>query len=320
MLPNFVVSIINYKTCDMTIECMASVLEAASGHDVHIGVVDNHSEDGSAEKLEAWVAASPHSAQITVFRSPVNSGFSGGHNYVMSRLPARSYLVLNSDALIRPGFFQHMENALAANARTGLIAPRIDSEDGSPQISCFRFPNPLSEFMRAARTGPLTRALQSYQVALGPEPNPAQIEWASFACILLRGEMVQELGPMDEGYFLYFEDVEYALRARRAGWQIDYVPEARAVHFRGGSGPVKSLMSERKRLPKYYYASRTRFLYQAYGRLGLTAANTLWYVGRVIAQLSLLRLKRRRTRAKAEWRDIWINYMQPLGPRYGTGE
>ena len=79
-------------------------------------------------------------------------------------------------------------------------------------------------------------------------PDPAEIGWASFACILLRGEMVSAIGPMDEGYFLYFEDAEYCLRARRAGWRVAYVPEARVVHFRGGSGPVKALARARTEL------------------------------------------------------------------------
>ena len=106
--------------------------------------------------------------------------------------------------------------------------------------------------------------------------------------LLLSGAMVRALGPMDEGYFLYFEDAEYCWRARKAGWRILPVLAARAVHHRGGSGPVKTFAAAKKRMPAYYYASRTRFFRQAYGRAGPIAANLLWCLGRAIANLRAL--------------------------------
>ena len=166
----------------------------------------------------------------------------------------------------------------------------------------------------------VTRLFKHREVSLGPDPAPQDIEWASFACILLCGRMLRELGPMDEGYFLYFEDVEYCLRARRAGWAIRQVREARAVHFRGGSGPVKSLARERARLPRYYYSSRTRLLYQAHGFGGLISANLLWYLGRVIKHASRLTGRRIKPMNRAEGRDIWTNVTRPLGPRFAPGE
>ena len=174
--------------------------------------------------------------------------------------------------------------------------------------------------IRSARTGAVTRLFKRHEVSLGPEPDPDQIEWASFACIVLRDEMRRALGPMDEGYFLYYEDVEYCLRARRAGWQITYVPQAVAVHFRGGSGPVKTLVKQRARLPRYFYSSRTRFFYQAHGMVGLIAANLLWYLGRAIKHVTRLFGKRVKSMTAAEGRDIWINTTRPLGPRYAPWE
>ncbi|MFD2858395.1 glycosyltransferase family 2 protein [Seohaeicola zhoushanensis] len=228
--------------------------------------------------------------------------------------------MLNSDAVLRPGFLGAIMAAARTEARVGLFAPVIEYDDGGVQDSCFRFPGPLSEFIRAARSSVVTRLFKHREVSLGPDPVPVDIEWASFACILLRGEMIREIGPMDEGYFLYFEDVEYCLRARRAGWGIRQVRGARAVHFRGGSGPVKSLSSQRARLPRYYYSSRTRFLYQAHGQAGLLAANLLWYLGRAIKHLTRLGGKRIRPMAQAEGIDIWTNAMRPLGPRFAPGE
>ena len=156
-------------------------------------------------------------------------------------------------------------------------------------------------------------------VALDVDPDGRDIGWASFACILLRGDMVREIGPMDEGYFLYFEDAEYALRARRAGWGIVHEPKARAVHFRGGSGPVKAMHAAKKRLPGYYWRSRTRFFRQAHGPLGPALGNLGWIFGRGLARLKLLAGRRVPPAHASEWRDIWTGFFTPLRPDDRSG-
>ncbi|MEX5730230.1 N-acetylglucosaminyl-diphospho-decaprenol L-rhamnosyltransferase [Rhodovulum iodosum] len=315
---DLVVSIINYRTARLTLDCVASVLADIArtpGLAAHVVVVDNASGDGSDAVIADWIAGQGPDLPVTLVRSPTNSGFSGGHNQGIAARAARFYLVLNSDAVLRPGFFAAILAAADAAPAAGLFAPRLEDEDGTGQISCFRFPCPMSELIRGACTGPVTRLLARYDVPLDMPPAADRIGWASFACILLRAEMVAAIGPMDEGYFLYFEDAEYCLRARRAGWSIRYVPEARAVHFRGGSAPVKSLAKARRRLPPYFYASRSRFLRQAHGPAGPVAANLAWHFGRALAQLRVLAGKPRPRAVEAEARDIWINVRHPLGDR-----
>lgn len=318
--PSITVSIINYRTGPMTVECVHSVLTDGAGTALRIMVVDNASGDGSAEEIAEWIAAQPAGTPVTLIRSPVNSGFSGGHNQGMAAAPADLYLLLNSDAVLRPGFFRALVAAVMAHPEAGIIAPRIIHDDDLPQTSAFRFASPASELIRGANTGWVTRLLKRWEVALGPDPDRASIAWTSFACIALRGSMVEAIGPMDEGYFLYFEDAEYCLRARRAGWRILWAPEAVAVHYRGGSGPVKSLAKARKRLPPYYYASRSRFLYQAHGRAGLIAANLAWHAGRGLAQFRRLFGKPVHPAVESEAHDIWINASKPLGPRRAPHE
>lgn len=318
-MDDLVISIINYKTAKLTIACIASVLEdLATSPDLraHVVVVDNASGDGSAEAIAAWLADQPD-APVTLVRSPRNSGFSGGHNQGIGARKAAFYLVLNSDAVLTNGFCATMVAAARAAPQIGLFTPRIDYDDGGQQISCFRIPSPGSELIRAAATGPVTKLLKRYDMWLAMPPDPDAIGWASFAGILLRGDMVAQIGPMDEGYFLYFEDTEYCLRAARAGWGIAYVPQARFIHFRGGSAPVKALASARARLPKYYYASRTRLFYQAHGRIGLIIANLALYIGWTISGLRRLVGRQRGRPAAQEWRDIWTNIQSPLGDSYG---
>ncbi|MEM9435398.1 MAG: glycosyltransferase family 2 protein [Pseudomonadota bacterium] len=316
---DLVVSIINYRTRALTLDCLRSVLADIAGADVRVVVTDNASGDNSAEEIAAWCTAHPD-APVTLVQSQTNSGFSGGHNQGMAALEARHYLLLNSDALLRPGFIATILAAARGNPRAGFIAPRIEHEDGTGQISCFRAHGPVSELIRGAASDPVTRLLKARDVPLSLDPAPGTIEWASFACILVSGAMVREIGPMDEGYFLYFEDAEYCLRGRRAGWSIIHEPRARAIHHRGGSGPVKTLAAAKRRMPAYFYASRSRFLYQAHGRIGLLAANLTWHLGRGLAQLRRLAGKGVPRAAEAEARDLWINAFDPLGPRRAPWE
>ncbi len=314
------VSIINYRTAELTLQCIRSVLDDMDGLEGMVVVVDNFSNDGSTEQIETWIASQPAGTPVRLVRSPVNSGFSGGHNQGIKAVDAETYLVLNSDAVLRPGFLRTLLGAHREMPDIGLLAPVIEYNTGGIQNSCFRFPGPLSELVRSARSGIVTRLFSRHDVALGPDPDPESIEWVSFACVLLSGRMVRDIGPMDEGYFLYFEDAEYCLRAARAGWGIRQIRTARLVHFRGGSGPVKTLYDQRARMPRYYYSSRTRFLYQAHGMGGLIATNLLWYVGRVIKHSYRLVGRPVGRMVQAAGRDIWINVLRPLGPRYAPGE
>jgi len=320
MVSDIVISIINYRTAQLTIDCARSVLAQIGEVDGIVVIVDNSSNDGSVPVLENWMAALPAGAPVRLVRSPVNTGFSGGHNLGMAEARAKYYLLLNSDAVLAPGFLKRILKGARAHPEAGFIAPRLEGEDGKTQTSFFRFPGVLSEFIRGANSGPITRALAAHDVSLGSDPNLEEVDWVSFACVLLNGAMVDEIGPMDEGFFLYFEDAEYCLRARRAGWRIQHCPDAVAVHFRGGSGPVKDLARKRSRLPAYYYSSRTRFMYQAHGWAGLWAANTLWVVGRGMAELRRILGRKHIHYREAEIRPLWTNVWNPLGPRRAPGE
>ena len=124
-------------------------------------------------------------------------------------------------------------------------------------------------------------------------------------------EVLDAIGPMDEGFFMYFEDVEFCRRARNAGWGIVHNPNARVVHLRGGSSPVKQRIIERKRLPRYYFASRTRYFYLTYGWWGLTLANILWSLGRFVSRSRELLERRPQSVPDRQWRDIWTNWLHP---------
>jgi N-acetylglucosaminyl-diphospho-decaprenol L-rhamnosyltransferase len=314
-LHDIVVSIINFRTPDMTIRCVDSVLAALEGVNGHVALVDNFSGDDSVARLRAYVETLGPDPRVTLVESPDNTGFSGGHNIGLRAARGRFYLIFNSDAELRPGAPEALLARAEAEPDAGLIGCRLEYGDGEVQMSCFRFPTVWSDLARTSGLAPVSWLLRRHFIALNMPPRPEAIEWMSFASILLRAEMVDAIGMMDEGFFMYSEDVEYCWRARRAGWRAVHEPAARAIHHRGGSSEVKSQTAARKRVPAYFHASRTRLLATLYGRAAPVLANLGWHLGRALSLLSPLIGKTRPRMPEKMARDIWINAFDPWGDR-----
>jgi len=307
------VVIINYKTPEMLIDCLESLLPEMQGINAKIVVVDNFSQDNSLLLIQQWIDEKAVGDLVMLVASADNSGFSGGNNTGISAINAAYYLLLNSDTLVRKGAIALMLNAAVDHPEVGLISPRLEWPDATPQESCFRFHTPVSQLIGSANTGLITDLLKKYNVPYAVSNQLGFYDWTSFACVLVRAEVFKEVGLMDDGYFMYFEDVAFAYYAQQAGWKILNVPDAHVVHLRGGSSPLKSQAKLRKRLPRYYYESRTRFFYQVYGRFGLLLANMFWMLGYGVSLLrSLLSSSFVPSTSDCQWRDIWINFLNPL--------
>jgi N-acetylglucosaminyl-diphospho-decaprenol L-rhamnosyltransferase len=289
-------------------------LPQLTGQDAQVIIVDNCSQDGSVTTLRDWIAAHDGRLLVQLVESKTNGGFSAGNNVGIRTANADYYLLLNSDTIVRPEAISILLQTADRHPEAGLVSPRLEWPDAAPQQSCFRYISPMSEFIDAAQTGPITAAFNQFNVPLPVSETIVQPNWTSFACILVRQDVINAIGPMDEGFFMYFEDVEFCRRARKAGWLIIHNPKARVVHLRGGSSPVKQRAIERKRLPRYYYASRTRYLYLAYGWVGLTLANTLWLLGRGVSRCRELFERRGTGVPEKQWLDIWTNWLHPAVP------
>jgi len=293
---------------------LPGLLSELEGIDATVSIVDNNSGDESLAIIREWISSNDADRRVSIIESPTNSGFAAGNNVGIKAQSARYYLLLNSDTLIRPGAIRAMLDTAKKFPEAGLISPRLEWPDGKGQESCFRFPTPVIEFGSASKTGLIDRLLEKYIIALPVQTQIAWPEWTSFACVLIKDEVFRQIGLMDEGYFMYFEDVEFCHRAGKAGWPIVHNPEARVVHLRGGSSSVKKQTELKKRVPRYFYASRTRYYYQTYGWLGLIAANLLWWAGRTVSKTRQLLGRSDKAAIERQWLDIWTNCLDPLKP------
>lgn len=301
----FAVVILNYKTAAMTRQCAESVLEEIGDQNACLIIVDNFSNDGSAETISQWIDTNALAPKVTLLASSVNSGFSGGNNAGMRIVEADYYILLNSDTLVRPGAFEVMLDTFNQDPRIGLVSPRLEDQDGTGQVSCFRFHSPVSEFISIANTGILTKLLKSYDVPVALSETISFPEWTSFACVAIKRAVIEDVGYMDEGYFLYYEDADYCKDALNKGWKTANNPNAHVVHFRGGSAELKTKVKLKQRLPRYYFNSRSYYYRKHYGAIGLFAANLLWTAGRCISKLRELLQHKNRASSELQWLDIW---------------
>jgi N-acetylglucosaminyl-diphospho-decaprenol L-rhamnosyltransferase len=299
--------IVNYRTPGLVLDALESLTGQVDPELDQVIVVDNASGDDSADRIEHAIAARGLAAFCRVIRSPRNGGFSAGNNVGVRAAEAEYYLLLNSDTIVRERAIPTLLGEMQAHPELGIAGPRLEWPDGTPQNSCFRDHTPVSELLAAAKTGPITALLNTFEVALPVVDDVIEAEWVSFACALIRREVIEDVGLLDEGYFMYFEDSDYCRAARAAGFRIGYLPSAHVVHLRGGTSDVKARMAARRRPPRYFYASRARYFRKGYGLLGLWAANACWHVGRSVSLgRELLGHKTPHTCDK-EWLDNWTD-------------
>lgn len=304
--------IVNFRTPDFITDCLTTLLPELEGLKVRVVVVDNNSEDRSPEVIRAWINQHDAFEKILLVQSEHNSGFAAGNNLGIKSCSARHYLLLNSDTLVRPDAIRIIMETAKRFPEAGLISPRLEWPDGTGQESCFQFLTPFSELIAGSQTGLIARLFNRYIVAWPVQTQISRPQWTSFACVLVKAEVFQQVALLDDGYFMYFEDVEFCHRARKAGWEIVHNPEARVVHLRGGSSPVKEQTRMKKRVSKYFYESRTRYFYQTYGWLGLTSANLLWLAGRIVSGIRQLLGRSDKAVNEKKWLDIWTNWLTPL--------
>jgi GT2 family glycosyltransferase/serine acetyltransferase len=304
------VIVLNYRTPEMVIDCLDS-LRGELGPGMVAVVVDNASGDGSADRIEAHVARSGYGGWARVVRSPVNGGFAAGNNLGIRSVFAESYVLLNSDTIVRPGAIAGLLQGLAENPTAGIIGPGLEGRDGTLEKSCFRFPHPVSELVRAAGTGLVTRMLRRYDVPMELSEVPVEVDWLAFACVAIRRVVLDQVGLLDEGFFMYYEDIDYCQKVRAAGWKILYWPKPRIVHLMGGSSNITSSDPSRRRPPRYLYEARARYFSKYHGGAGLLAANALWFAGRAISRTRELVEGRPPLARDHEARDIWTNILHP---------
>jgi GT2 family glycosyltransferase len=249
------VVIVSWNTRDLLGDCLRALEENSDGLRMEVWVVDNRSSDGSAAMVRAEF---PH---VKVLANDSNLGFARAANQGVQQARGRYILLLNSDTRVLSGALRRMVTFLDGEPRAAVCGPQLLHEDGRLQNSVSNFPTVATELLNKS----LLRWLFPRRFPR-KEPggtDPREVESVIGAAMMVRGEAVDEVGPLDGGYFFFLEETDWCLRFSRAGWKVYQVPQARVVHLQGKSAEKVHI---RTRIE--YFRSRYTYFRKHHGLAG----------------------------------------------------
>ncbi|MFZ2651073.1 MAG: glycosyltransferase family 2 protein [Burkholderiaceae bacterium] len=297
---NVLVVIVNFRVGPLVVDCLRSLKpEVAALPGTRVVVVDNCSNDGSVELIASAIESEGWSDWAELQQCEVNGGFSWGNNHavrpvIRSEHPPAYFWLVNPDTQIRAGALRALVDFMNGHPRVGIAGSSLETSNGTLWPFAFRFPSIWSELENGLRLGVVSALLKSRVVARRMSDQPAQVDWLPGASMMIRREVFDVVGLMDEDYFLYFEETDFCLQARKAGWQCWYVPQSRVMHLAGQSTGVTGKRTVARRLPKYWFDSRRRYFTKNHGRLYAALTDLVWAISFLVWRV------RRRVQGKSD--------------------
>ena len=272
------VIIVNWNVRDLLRRCLRSLYSSAteSGLAVQVIVVDNGSTDGSVEMVRSAFPA----VHLIVNRD--NRGFPAANNQGLAVAQGRYSLILNPDTEIVGDALATLVAFADAHPDVGIVGPQLLNPDGTVQSSRRRFPTLATAFFESTwlqRYGP-RRILEHYYVLDRPDDRVQDVDWLYGAAFMARREAVAQVGLLDEGYFMYSEELDWCRRFRDAGWRVVYLPTAQVIHYGGKSS--EQVIAARH---IHFQTSKVRYFRKYHGRMAAEAlrwfllGNYLWQLG-----------------------------------------
>lgn len=283
------VVIVNYRVAHLAIDCLHSVAEELGRvPDTHVAVCENGTGDDSAQRIQQAIHDHAWAAWCTLTILDVNLGFTGGNNVVIrpalkSEDPPQYVLLLNADTIVRPNAFKALVEFMDENPKIGIAGSRLEDPDGTPQRSAFRFQSPLGTLEGSLRLGLVSRLLDRWIVAPPVVDHACQTDWVAGASMIIRREVLEDIGLLDEGYYTYFDDIDFCFNALKSGWPTWYVPASRVVHLVGQSTGINR---KPKRIPPYVFEARRRYFLKNHSPFYAAMVDACMIIG-----LSLWRLR-----------------------------
>jgi len=295
--------IVSFNTRELTRQCLEKVEKHAAAIPHEVFVIDNASADGSADMVASEFPG------VHLIRMAENKGFAGGNIPGMKRARGRYVLLLNSDAFLAAGVLENTLSYLDRNPKIGILGCKLTNPDGSMQPSARMLPSPLNKILHitglAARF-PKSKFLGRVDYTWWDHSEPRIVGWVVGAFFMIRRETMQDIGFLDDRYFLYFEEIDYCLTARRAGWDVVFYPYAKVVHLGGQSAaktPAK-ISSKGKQMISIRIASEFKYYRKMSGRFGVLMSASIEFFWNMLVYLR--NLIRRSSDAKFKRNEAWV--------------
>lgn len=253
--------IVNFNTKDITRVCLDSIRKWSEGAVWEVIVVDNGSTDGSREMLKTYPG-------ITLILNKKNLGFAKANNKGIKIAKGKYILLLNSDTEIREDSIQTMLRFMDGHLKAGAATCKLELASGAMDPACHRgFPTPWASFtymIGLEKLLPRFPLVAAYHMGYKNMTIPHQVDCISGAFFLARREAVNEVGLLDEDYFMYAEDIDWAYRFKQKGWEIWFNPEASVLHKKKQSGRSNTLRSRQVITERYFHLSNWLFYKKHY--------------------------------------------------------
>lgn len=283
------VVIVNWNTSALLRNCLESVFRTTSGLRFEVIVVDNGSTDDSVDVLRREFP------QVRTILNAMNRGFAAANNQGIAASEARYVVLLNSDTVVPPDTLRRLVTFAEHNPSVGVVGPRLLNGDGTLQKSWARFPTVLSEIL-----GKNVRAARPFRN--GRYAEAFEVDSVGGACMLIRRTTFNRIGLLDEGYFMYSEEVDLCYRARERGELVCYLPETHVIHFGGQSARIQS-----RRMKAQLYRSKLIFFQKHYGHVRARTLSVLLqatFLARALETWILWNITRRR---QARWKELHLD-------------
>jgi len=278
------VVVLNYRTPKLVVQCLESLKhEVERIGSMHVVVTDNDSGDGSVEIIGDAIADNQWD-WCTLIPLPHNGGYSAGNNagiqpYLRAGDAPEYVMLVNPDTYLHEGAVSTLLEFMEKRPDVGIAGARVEDDRGLQAHSAFRFPSALSELVDGFKLGLLTRLLSTRQLLLDLGDEAIQVDWVTGAAMMIRTEVLNEVGLLDDGYFLYFDEVDFCFRASRAGWFAYYVPNSVVTHLQAQSTGITDDRSDKRRYPDYWFESRRRFFVKNRGKRQAMLADLAFLLG-----------------------------------------
>lgn len=220
--------ILNYKSRELVKQCIKTIKLYEPALQYEIIVVDSASCDGVESMLQE------RHPEVKCIVSPVNGGYARGNNLGIAASSGRYVMIMNPDITVRPGAIEEMVKYMDEHRDVGVIGPRLVHPDGSFDESCFRYPDMMTPVYRRTPLGQLSfgkKAVDRYVMADYDRQESRDVDWLLGAVLLIRRSALSQVGPLDERYFLYFEDTDWCRRFKQKGYRVVYYTGAEMVHY-----------------------------------------------------------------------------------------
>ncbi|SNB69685.1 glycosyltransferase family 2 protein [Thermoflexus hugenholtzii] len=270
------VIVVSWNVWSWLAPCLRSIRQALGRLEGEIIVVDNASTDGTPERVrEAF-------PEVRLLINPANRGFPAANNQGMAVARGRYFFLLNPDTVVLDQAIEELVTFADAHPDVGVVGPQLLNPDGSVQSSRRRFPTFWTALFESTWWQPWAprSILAHYYVLDRPDHEIQEVDWVTGAAMLVRREVVERVGPMDEGFFMYAEELDWCRRIRQAGWRVFYYPPAKVIHYGGrSSDQVPALQHLAFQRSKIRYFRKHHGTWAAAALRAFLIAQYLWQIG-----------------------------------------